>query len=202
MPAELNAQGLADDTLVIFTSDNGGVDAVANEHPQDYYTSNDPLRAGKCWPYEDGIRVPAIVRSPGHTPTRAISHEPVTGVDWMPTICEAAGVPLPGDRAIDGVSLVPLLHGRASRPRGPLYWHFPHYQHTTPYSAIRDGAWKLIRFYESSKQELYHLARDAGEAHDVASQYPAQVQSLAARLDRRLQETGARLPIPNPSYAG
>jgi arylsulfatase A len=197
--AELKEQGLADNTLVIFTSDNGGVDADANEHPRDYYTSNYPLRAGKCWPYEGGVRVPAIVYWPGHVKAGSICHEPVTGVDWMPTVCEAANVPLPPGRPIDGLSVMPLFRGGGHLRRNGIYWHFPHYQHVTPNSAIRDGDWKLIRFYETGKSELYNLRTDIGEQRDLAALHPARVRALNGKLDAWLKETGAKLPIKNPA---
>ncbi len=198
---ELREQALADNTLVIFTSDNGGVDADSNGHPQDYYTSNYPLRAGKCWPYEGGVRVPAIVYWPGHVKPGSVSREPVTGVDWMPTICGAAGVSLPSDRPIDGVSLLPLFARSGHLRREGIYWHFPHYQHATPNSAVRDGDWKLIRFYETGRSELYDLRADIGEELDLAGGRPAKVRALSEMLDRWLKETGARLPIANPRFS-
>lgn len=198
----LDDLSLADNTLLIFTSDNGGVDASWNGHPEQFYTHNGPLRAGKCWPYEGGIRVPGIVRWPGRVKAGSVCEEPVIGVDWLPTICEAAGVIVPLDRAIDGESLVPLLRQDGDLRREAIYWHFPHYQHAAPNSIVRAGDWKLIRYYETGKEELFNLKNDLPEEHDLADSKPDVVKRLGGMLDEWLKDTGAKLPVPNPGWSG
>jgi len=188
----LEDAGVADNTLVIFTSDNGGLVPI---------TRNTPLRAGKGYPYEGGIREPLVVRWPGVAKPAARCDVPVTSVDYFPTICEAAGVPLPKDRAIDGESLLPLLKGTGGLKRDALYWHFPHYRgRIHPYSIIRQGDWKLIRWHEGPTWELYNLADDLSETNDLAPAMPEKVRALDARLMAHLREVGAKMPKPNPDY--
>lgn len=194
--AALDRAGIADRTVIIFTSDNGGLDR--NGSP----TENAPLRSGKGYPYEGGIRVPFLVRWPGHVPAGTVSDEPVCSIDIFPTILEAAGVPLPDDREIDGISLVSHMKSGAKTglDREELIWHFPHYRHAPgPYSIIRSGDWKLLHYYEGI-QELYNLKDDLAEAKDLSKQRPELVQQLEGRLMTRLQEMNAKLPIPNPDY--
>lgn len=194
--AALDRTGVADRTVVIFTSDNGGLDR--NGSP----TENAPLRSGKGYPYEGGIRVPFLVRWPGQVPAGTVSDEPVCSIDIFPTIMEAARVPLPTDRQIDGVSLVDHMTSAAKTPlkRDELIWHFPHYRHAPgPYSIIRQGDWKLLHYYEGI-QELYNLSEDLGEAHDLSQEQPQRVQELEQRLMTRLKQMGAKLPVPNPDY--
>jgi len=189
---------LADRTVIIFTSDNGGLDN--NGRP----TENAPLRAGKGYAYEGGIRVPFIVRWPGVAPAGVVSDEPVCSVDIFPTLMEAAGVELPGDRAIDGKSLVRHLKsgGRAKLDRDELFWHFPHYRHAPgPYSIIRKGDFKLIKFYEGAL-ELYNLKNDPGETKNLVSEMPDKARELEARLMAGLERMGAKIPRPNPDYRG
>ena len=192
----LERTGVAERTVVIFTSDNGGLDR--NGSP----TENAPLRSGKGYPYEGGIRVPFLVRWPGQVPAGTVSDEPVCSIDIFPTIMEAARVPLPTDRQIDGISLVTHMKSAAKTPlqRDELIWHFPHYRHAPgPYSIIRQGDWKLLHYYEGI-QELYNLSDDLGEAHDLSQEQPERVQQLEQRLMTRLKQMGAKLPIPNPDY--
>ncbi len=197
--ATLDATGLADDTLVIFTSDNGGVDAAANGHPQSFYTHNGPLRMGKCWPYEGGIRVPAIIRWPGVVASNTVGATPICGIDLLPTICAATNVAPPADRPIDGENLMPLLTGTGSLRRDALFWHFPHYQHATPNSIVRSGPWKLIKYYETNTFELFNLQDDLSEKNNLADQMPERVRELDRKLTTWLVETGAKLPRKNPS---
>ncbi|MCR9202626.1 MAG: sulfatase [Planctomycetaceae bacterium] len=194
--AALERTGVADRTVIIFTSDNGGLDR--NGSP----TENAPLRSGKGSPYEGGIRVPFLVRWPGQVPAGTVSDEPVCSIDIFPTILEAAGVPLPTDRDIDGVSLVTHMKSAAKTPldRDELIWHFPHYRHAPgPYSIIRQGDWKLLHYYEGI-QELYNLSDDLSEAHDLSQEERQRVQQLEKRLMTRLKQMGAKLPVPNPDY--
>jgi arylsulfatase A len=185
-------------TLIIFTSDNGGLDR--NGSP----TENAPLRSGKGYAYEGGIRVPFLVRWPGVIPAGRVSDEPVCSIDILPTVVEAAGAKAPSDRAIDGLSLMPHLKsgGTAKLLRDDLLWHFPHYRHAPgPYSIIRQGNHKLIKFW-GGPFELYDLKEDLGEARNLAATMPKRVSELDTLLLKRLKETGARLPRENPDYAG
>ena len=198
----LDELNLAERTIIFFTSDNGGLMGV---------TSNVPLRAGKGYPYEGGIREPLIVRWPKVIKPGTVSHEPVTSVDYFPTICQAAGVPLPRDRDIDGVSLLGHLKssGIQKLNRDTLFWHFPHYRgNIMPYSIIREGNWKLIKRYDTSASsvepgktfELYNLKGDLSESNDLSEVLPSKVRQLDAKLRRWLRLTGAKLPRPNPEY--
>src|SRR5262249_23247489 len=151
-------------TIVVFTSDNGGL-STSEGHP----TSNVPLRAGKGWPYEGGIRVPWIVAAPGITRPGSACDTPVISTDFYPTLLELAGLAPAPKQHRDGVSLVPLLQGNPLE-RGPLFWHYPHYgnQGGAPCGIIRDGTWKLIEWYEDGRRELFHLRDDPSERHNLA----------------------------------
>ena len=187
----LDKNDIADRTVIIFTSDNGGLLGPTN---------NAPLRSGKGYAYEGGIRVPLIVKWPGTVKAGTTSSEPVTSVDYLPTIAEAALVDLPKGVEIDGTSLVDHLEsgGKKSLNRKAIYWHFPHYRHNPgPYSIIREGPWKLIHFYEGP-MELFNLNDDLGEKNNLASQMPGKVKELNARLLAHLKSIGAKMPKPNP----
>ncbi|MDA2929131.1 sulfatase [Acidobacteria bacterium AH-259-O06] len=184
---------LAESTLLIFTSDNGGLFPQA--------TDNTPLRLGKGYPYEGGIRIPQIIRWPGVIKAGTVSETPVSSIDFFPTICEAVGVSLPGDRVIDGESLVPVLEQSGPLKRDALFWHFPHYRgKIAPYSIIRSGNWKLIKRYSGRPYELFNLQDDIEEKRDLADRMRQKVRELDARLSKWLKETEARLPRPNPNY--
>ncbi len=190
----LEETGLSQRTLVIFTSDNGGLLGP---------TDNAPLRSGKGFPYEGGIRVPLIVRWPGVIEPGSTCDAPVTSIDFFPTLCELAGRELPEDRPVDGVSIVPLLRRSGRVERDALFWHFPHYRGSLePYSIVRQGDWKLIRFYASGRRELYNLAEDLSEQHDLADQMPEKVRQLDQVLSEWLESVGAKMPRPNPNYRG
>ncbi len=186
----LETLGLADNTVVIFTSDNGGVSSG-----DAFSTSNLPYRGGKGRQWEGGIREPYYVRAPGVTRAGSTSDVPATGTDFYPTILELAGLPAKPDQHVDGISLVPVLKG-GTVPERELFWHYPHYgnQGGEPSSIIRSGDWKLIRYYEDGREELYRLSRDIGEQDDLANSEPAKVSELSQRLDRWLKETGAKIP--------
>jgi arylsulfatase A-like enzyme len=187
---------LRDNTVVVLMSDNGGL-STSEGHP----TSNLPLRAGKGWMYEGGIREPMIVRAPHVTSAGAVCDAVVTSTDFFPTLLELAGLPARPDLHLDGVSFVPLLRGM-DRRRGPVFWHYPHYgnQGGSPSGCIRDGDWKLIEFYEDGHVELYNVAEDVGEHHDRAEEYPERVDALLTQLQSWRAETGAVMPAPNPGY--
>jgi len=190
----LERLGLDEQTVVIFMSDNGGL-STSEGHP----TSNLPLRAGKGWLYEGGIREPMIIRAPGVTRPGAICTEPVISTDFFPTILELASLePRPG---LDGLSLVPLLRGK-SLPGRPLFWHYPHYgnQGGAPGGAVRQDRWKLIEWYEQGRLELYDLDRDIGEKTNLADRYPDKVQALHEKLKAWRESVGAKMPSRNPNY--
>ncbi len=186
---ELN---LDDNTMIIFTSDNGGLLGP---------TDNAPLRSGKGYPYEGGIREPFIVRWPGKVKAGTVDHTPVCSIDCLPTICDAAGVEIPKDRPIDGKNLMPLIKQTGSLDRDALYWHFPHYRHgNSPYSIIRKGDWKLIKHYVGPKFELFNLKEDLSEKHNLAKSNPKKLKELHADLQDWLKQCGAKMPKPNPNY--
>jgi len=194
---KLDELGLREKTLVIFTSDNGGL-STSEGHP----TSNLPLRAGKGWLYEGGIREPLLIRWPGVVKAGSVIDTPVSSPDFFPTILEAAGVPLPAGQPSDGLSLLPLLKGGAAPAERPLFWHYPHYgnQGGAPGSAVRLGKWKLIEWLEGPSFELFDLETDLGEQRNLAAEQPERVRQLAARLAAWRKETGARMPAPNPQF--
>ncbi len=196
--AALDSLGLADNTVIVFTSDNGGL-STSEGHP----TSNLPLRGGKGWLYEGGIREPLIVRWPGHVQGGSVNAEPVISNDYLPTLLEMAGVSLQQAIPADGVSLLPLLLGLGTLDREALYWHYPHYgnQGGSPAAAIRRGPWKLIEFFEDERIELFDLAADAGEQRDVSEAEPEVADELHSRLLDWQERVGAILPTPNPVVA-
>jgi arylsulfatase A len=185
---------IEDRTVIFFTSDNGGL--------LGHSTDNCPLRSGKGYPYEGGIRVPLITRWPGNIEPGTGSVEPVSSIDIFPTILDAAGIPPPKDRSIDGLSLMPVLDQKGSLNRESLFWHFPHYrgQDVVPYSIILSGGWKLIKRYEGPTFELFHIADDIGETRELSAQHPDKVKMLNALMDDWIKQTGAKLPRPNPDY--
>jgi arylsulfatase A-like enzyme len=169
--AKLESLKLADRTIVIFTSDNGGLHVPEGPHPK--VTYNDPYRAGKGFVYEGGLRVPLIVRWPGHVPAGKVMDDPIINTDWVPTLLEMSGLPVPP--GLDGVSLAPLLTGRGPAPQRGLFWHFPHYtnQGSRPSGAMREGNWMLVEYYDEERVELYDLSADPSETRNVAGQEAA-----------------------------
>ena len=195
--AALDRLDIADRTVVVFMSDNGGL-STSEGHP----TSNLPLRAGKGWLYEGGIREPMMIRWPGVAAAGAVCDAPVISTDFYPTILEMAGLPPRPEQHLDGLSLAPLLRGREHPPARPLFWHYPHYgnQGGRPGSAIRAGVWKLIEWFGEEPAELYDLSQDPGESTDLAAAEPERAARLLARLREWREQTGARLPTPNPAW--
>lgn len=188
---EIDTLGIDDDTLVIFTSDNGGWDGA---------TDNRPLRKGKGHLYEGGIRVPLIIRWPGVAETGKTDDTPVIAMDLTATMLDAAGVSLKKDETIDGTSLEPLLRGEEFSHE-PLYFHYPHFafhKENRPGSAIRDGDHKLILHYDDDSVELYDLARDIGETKDLAAAMPEEAAKLRRQLEAWLDQTGAGIPTRLP----
>ncbi len=199
----LKVGGLADRTLVIFASDNGGyTNPFRNKVP----TDNWPLRSGKGSLYEGGIRVPLIIRLPGVTPAGATCDEPVLCTDFFPTILELCGQPAAGQAAAvttsDGISIVPLLKNPKSHlQRADLFFHYPHYYfNTTPVSAIRSGDWKLLEYFEDNHAELYNLRNDPGESINLASKQPDRAAELRNRLHAWWKEAEVPLPQKNPAF--
>jgi arylsulfatase A-like enzyme len=192
----LDDLGLADNTIVCFTSDNGGVSSG------DSFSSSElPYRGGKGRQWEGGIRVPFYIRVPGVTKPGSTCDTPVIGTDFYPTLLELTGLPLRPRQHVDGVSLAPLLRGGSIPPR-PLFWHYPHYgnQGGEPSSIIQKENWKLIHYWEDGRNELYHLSQDIGEQHDQAVQEPTRTAQLWAELQAFLKETGAKVPRPYAAY--
>ncbi|GHB65437.1 sulfatase [Persicitalea jodogahamensis] len=194
--AALEKNGLDKNTIVVFMSDNGGL-ATSEGQP----TSNMPLRAGKGWLYEGGIREPMVIHWPGVTKAGAVSDQITTSTDFYPTLLEMVGIPgLPGQH-LDGLSLVPVLKGKKF-DRGAVFWHYPHYgnQGSSPGSAVRQGDWKLIEWFEESRPvELYDLRDDLGEQNNLAATRPQKVKELLDLLHTWREEVGARLPSKNPA---
>ncbi len=193
----LDALGLATNTIVVFTSDNGGL-STSEGSP----TSNQPLRAGKGWLYEGGIREPLVVRWPGVVPAGSVNDTPVSSPDFYPTLLEAVGLaPMPA-RHRDGKS---FLHALRTGKRGAghaLFWHYPHYgnQGGAPGAAVVDGDWKLIEWFEDARVELFNLKDDPGERRDLASARPGRVRALRGKLHAWQRDVGARASTPNPRY--
>ncbi len=191
---------LATNTLVVFTSDNGGL--AVREGPGTPSTSNRPLRAGKGYLYEGGLRVPLIVRWPGAVAAGAVSETPVSSADFFPTLLTVAGVKLPGHPGTDGVSLLPLLRQSGVISREPFCWHYPHYanQGGKPGGAIREGDLKLIESYESGFLELYDLKADPGETNNLAGAQPQRANELAKKLADWRRHVGAQKMTTNADY--
>ncbi|MFC2120206.1 sulfatase [Bacteroidota bacterium] len=185
---------IADNTVIIFTSDNGGL--------LGYATNNEPLREGKGYPYEGGIRIPLIVRWPGVVEEGSINDFPVISTDIFPTICEAAEIQLPEDLEIDGLSLMPIFNGKNSLDRDLLCWHFPHYRskEVGPYSIVRLENWKMIKWYEGPVYELYNLENDLSEKNDLTKSIPEKVIEMDIILRNWLNSINARSPVENPDY--
>ena len=184
---------LTENTIVIFTSDNGGLLGC---------TSNVPLRAGKGSAYEGGVRVPLIVKWPGAVKPGSVCAAPVIGADWFPTLLAAANLPTPIGHVVDGESLVPLLKQSGALTRDAIYWHYPHYHPggATPYGAIRSGDFRLVEFYEDNRIELYNLKDDIGETRDLAAAMPEKADALRRQLHDWRTRVGAQMPMPNPAY--
>lgn len=201
--SQLEKLGLRENTLIIFTSDNGGLATL--EGPHTPATNNAPLREGKGWLYEGGIRVPLIMSGPGIAkavdgkPART-DKTPVWSCDILPTVLELAG--LKPTAAVDGASLAGLLQGAAAPQREALYWHYPHYanQGGKPGGAVRAGQWKLIEFYENGRRELFDVSGGGGESRNWAAEKPEIVAELAGKLDAWRKSVDAQMPTPNADY--
>jgi arylsulfatase A-like enzyme len=192
--SQLQKLGLETNTIVFFTSDNGGLSTA-----EGWPTSNLPLRAGKGWPYEGGVREPLLVKWPGVTQPGSICRQPVISADFYPTILEMAGLAPRPAQHVDGVSVVSLLRG-GTLPSRPLFWHYPHYsnQGGKPDGAVREGDWKLIEWFEDNQVELYNLKSDPGEQHNLAAEQAETATALREKLHAWREAVGAQMPTPNP----
>jgi arylsulfatase A-like enzyme len=197
--ATLESAGLNKRTIIVFTSDNGGL-STAEGHP----TSNLPLRGGKGWPYEGGIRTPWIICAPGVTRPSSVCETPVITTDFYPTLLELAGLPLAPSQHADGVSLIPVLKGSELQRSAPLFWHYPHYgnQGGAPCGAARDGDWKLIEWFEDGSLELFNLRDDPGERKNLAAENTEKARELRAKLVAWRADTHAAMPTRNPDFDG
>mgnify|MGYP000848162890 CR=1 FL=1 len=196
--ARLEALNLAERTIVIFTSDNGGLHVPEGPHPK--ITHNDPYRAGKGFVYQGGLRIPLIVRWPGHVPAGRVIDEPVINTDWLPTLLDLIGRPAPS--GLDGQSFAGLLTGRGPAPSRQFFWHFPHYtnQGSRPSGAVRDGNWMLVEFYDAEQVELYDLSQDIREAQDLAAAQAQRVAQMRAALADWRLAVNAQSNTPNPNF--
>ncbi len=205
--AKLQELGLEKDTIIIFTSDNGGM-AASNQyrgihHPRDslnsrYASSNLPLRGAKGWNYEGGIRVPLIVHWPDQITPNSKSQAIVTGTDYYPTLLEMLNLPALPDQHQDGRSFVPALKAQDYQ-RGPIYWHFPHYSNhgfQSPGGAIRSGRYKLLEYYENGTVQLFDLENDIGERNDLAKTKPDIADRLTKMLHDWRDQVDAKMPYP------
>jgi arylsulfatase A len=194
LTAKLAEWKLAENTIVVFTSDNGGL--VLRDT-----TSNAPLRVGKGSAYEGGVRIPLIVRYPAAI-MPAVNDTPVISMDLLPTLVELATGKAPGADQVDGVSLARVLTKNEKLAPRDLFWHYPHYHPggATPYTAIRSGDWRLVEFFEDQHVELYNLKEDIGEKTDLAAKEPVKRDELRAKLQAWRKGVGAQLPTANPNF--
>ena len=198
--AKIDALGLRERTIFIFASDNGGLHVL--EFPGTPSTHNTPFRTGKGYNYEGGLRVPLIIRWPGTVKPARVSDTPVVLTDLVPTLLEAAGIDLAKQVGpLDGVSLGKFLAG-AELPARSLFWHFPNYtnQGGRPGGAMREGDWKLVEHFEDGRAELYNLAQDRSEKHDLADKESARVSTMKAKLADWRVSVGAQEVKPNPTF--
>lgn len=193
----LDEMGLRENTLIVFTSDNGGL-STAEGSP----TSNAPLSEGKGWMYEGGNREPLLMRWPGHIAPGTTCDVPITSPDFYPTFLQVAGLPPLPQQHRDGESLLPLMNGQGALKREAIFWHYPHYsnQGDSPACALRAGRWKGIEWFETGKFELYNLRDDIAEQHDLAAREPERVAALRGQLDAWKREVGALIPKPNVNW--
>jgi arylsulfatase A len=224
---KLDEWGMAENTVIVFTSDNGGCITenpypgteeegkpgghmnmvmpskreMIPDHPHQYIvTSNLPLRGEKGQVYEGGIRVPLIVRWPNHVKAGATTTAPAVTHDLFPTFLEIAGAANPDGQPTDGISLAPALLRGEFDPARPLFWHYPVYHHAAPAAAVRVGDWKLIRHFEDDSVELFNLVTDPGEQSDLSATFPEKRKELEDALAKCLRDTGAEIPTPNPAF--
>ena len=208
--ATLDKLGLTDNTLIIFSSDNGGVGGYeAAGLSRNGVTDNAPLKGGKGMLYEGGIRVPYVFNWKGKIPPGEVNNTPIMGIDIYPTFVELAHAEAPADYPLDGVSLMPVLTGtQKTLDRSGLAWHFPGYLgfgegewRTLPVAAVRFGDWKLLEFFEDGRQELYNLKDDIGEKHNLAADTPDKVKELHEKMLDWRKTSAPKCPRKTPSKA-
>lgn len=211
--AKLDELEIAENTIIVFFSDNGGMSGANFGNPKRivssnrldtaFSTSNTPLRGAKGWLYEGGIRVPLIVHWPENGDKGTVCDVPVIGTDIFPTLLEMAGLDLRPAQHTDGASLVPLVKGENSLTRDAIYWHFPHYSnhgYQSPGGAIRSGDYKLLEYFENNTVQLFNLREDIGERTDLSSTRPQLVDELRDKLHKWREDVGANMMPPNPDY--
>ena len=211
----LDQLGLSKNTLVIFFSDNGGLvsrfdgiplvadsklDIYSGDTLQYIASSNAPLRAEKGTLYEGGIREPLMMWWPGRLEAGRVCRSLISSVDFLPTLGELSGSPVPGNQVQDGISLVGMMEGGTVDPQRAIYWHYPVYHHDTPASAVRMGSWKLVHHLVDGRVELFNLEDDIGENVDLSDREPEKTEELLQLLDRWREECGAEFPHPNPEF--
>jgi arylsulfatase A len=211
---KLKELGIADHTIVIFYADNGGMSAASFFYEPDrdipetqldkaFSTSNLPLRGGKGWLYEGGIRVPLIVKWPNKGLQGIECNVPVTGPDFYPTILDMVGLPLKPEQKTDGVSFVPLLKGEKKLDREAIFWHFPHYSNhgmQSPGDAVLSGDYKLLEYFENNSVQLFNLKEDMEEQDDLSTKDPDKVKELKGLLNSWRKHVSAKMMEPNPAY--
>jgi arylsulfatase A len=198
----LEKTGVAENTLVVFISDNGGLTQRNGKH--DEFTENLPLRRGKGSAYEGGVRVPAIAYWPGVTPKGVVSETPIMTIDFYATFLEAAGIEgnASHNKNADGKSLINVFKDPAHSFDRDLFWHYPHYHAggDSPYSAVRSGDWRLIEFHEDGKLELYNLRHNISESVNLAGRYPEKLAALKSKLYSWRNSVSAQMPTKNPNF--
>jgi arylsulfatase A-like enzyme len=194
---KLDELGVAENTVVIFMSDNGGLSTRPKKKHTS--TSNLPLRAGKGWLYEGGIREPMIIKWPGVVKPGSICSEPVISTDFYPTMLDMSSLPLIPEQHVDGMSLLGLLKKQGKLKRKAIYWHYPHYHGSgnRPSGAVRAGDYKLIEWYEDNRIELYNLKDDISEKYDLSIEMPAKAAELRKMLHAWRRVVNAQMPVPN-----
>lgn len=189
--AKLDELGIADNTIILLTGDNGG----------DHRETTGGLRDYKGFSHEGGVREPLIAHWPGVIPKGTTCDVPVVGTDFCPTILDLAGLKLRPEPHPDGISIAPLLKDpKTAITRDALHWHYPHYHRTKPYGAIRKGDWKLIEFFEDGHVELFDLKADPWEKNDLAGQEPGRAAEMLRQLVEWRKSVGAQMPTPNPNH--
>lgn len=211
----LDSLDLAENTMVVFFSDNGGLVSrfdkipllakdkleIYEDSPLQYIaTSNAPLRAEKGTIFEGGIREPLLVRWPATVPAGSSSHQLISSIDFFPTFVDLAKGQLPTQQAVDGESFAEMLEGTEIDSNRVLFWHYPVYHHDRPAGAVRQGKWKLIEFFDTDTVELYDLSEDIGEQNNLASQFPKKKEELKRQLAEWRTQVAAQMPVPNPDF--
>ncbi|NRB53785.1 MAG: sulfatase [Saprospiraceae bacterium] len=212
---KLDTLGLAENTMVVFFSDNGGLVSrfdkipllakdkleIYEDSPLQYIaTSNAPLRAEKGTVFEGGIREPLLIKWPAVVEAGSTSDQLISSVDFYPTFVDLAGGELPAEQAIDGESFVETLSDNAANPNRVLFWHYPVYHHGRPAGAVRQGKWKLVEHFDTGEVELYDLEEDIGEQNDLAAQFPQKKEELSKQLSDWRAGIDAQMPVPNPDF--